>query len=133
MYSGPWQSRTRGIEKARHSLHQPGDQAPVRHDFILLKADKKLYKVPLSEIISVEAAGDYLKVLYGDKHLVVHGTISGILAKLPPEDFIRVHRSFVIALNRISYVEGNRIRIGSAFIPIGRSYNEEVERRLNQR
>ena len=107
----------KAIEKARYSQNQ---------------ADKKLYNVLLSEILYIEATGDYLKVFYADKHLVVHGTINGFLEKFPRGEFIRVHKSFIISVNQINYIEGNQIRIGSMFIPIGRSYKEEVERRLNQ-
>jgi DNA-binding LytR/AlgR family response regulator len=124
----------KAIEKARYSQNQAETQLPdSRQDFILLRADKKLYNVLLSEIHYIEATGDYLKVFYADKHLVVHGTVNGFLEKFPRGEFIRVHKSFIVSVNQINYIEGNQIRIGSIFIPIGRSYKEEVERRLNQR
>ena len=124
----------KAIEKARYSQNQAEIQSfDSRQDFILLRADKKLYKVILSEILYIEATGDYLKVFYADKHLVVHGTINGFLEKIPRGEFIRVHKSFIISINQINYIEGNQIRIGSTFIPIGRSYKEEVEHRLNQK
>jgi DNA-binding LytR/AlgR family response regulator len=124
----------KAIEKSRYLQNQAEAQPPgSRQDFILLRADKKLYNVLLSEILYIEATGDYLKVFYADKHLVVHGTIYGFLEKFPRGEFIRVHKSFIISINQINYIEGNQIRIGSTFIPIGRSYKEEVERRLNQK
>lgn len=124
----------KAVEKTRYSPGQAETQLQNSlQDFILLKADKKLYKVLLSEILYIEATGDYLKVFYADKHLVVHETISGILGKLPPDEFIRIHKSFIISINRINYIEGNQIRIGTEFIPIGRSHKEEVERRLIHR
>ena len=121
----------KAIEKARYSQNQ-GEILPPdsRQDFILLKSDKKLYKVLLSEILVIEATGDYLKIFCAEKPLIVHGTIAGILGKLPTGDFIRVHKSFIISVNRINYIEGNQIRIGNMFIPIGRSYKEAVEHRL---
>jgi DNA-binding LytR/AlgR family response regulator len=122
----------KAIEKARYSKSQAKTQLPGRQDFILLRADKKLYKVLLSEILYIEATGDYLKVFYKDKHLLVHGTINGFLEKFPLGEFIRVHKSFIISVNQINYIEGNQIRIGSTFIPIGRSYKDEVESRLRQ-
>jgi DNA-binding LytR/AlgR family response regulator len=122
----------KAVEKDRYSQNQVETQPPdSRQDFILLKADKKLYKVLFSEIRYIESTGDYLKVLYLDKILVVHGTINGFLEKLPPGEFIRVHKSFIISINQINYIEGNQIRIVSTFIPIGRSYKEEVYRCLN--
>jgi len=122
----------KAIEKTRYSQNQSEPQSPdSRQNFILLRADKKLYKVLLSEILYIEATGDYLKVFYTDKHLVVHGTINGFLKKFPQGEFIRVHKSFIISVNQINYIEGNQIRIGSTFIPIGRMYKENVARRLN--
>jgi DNA-binding LytR/AlgR family response regulator len=124
----------KAIEKSRYLQNQAEAQPPdSRQDFILLRADKKLYNVLLSEILYIEATGDYLKVFYADKHLVVHGTVNGFLEKFSQGEFIRVHKSFIISVNQINYIEGNQIRIGSTFIPIGRSYKEEVERRLNQK
>jgi DNA-binding LytR/AlgR family response regulator len=123
----------KAIEKKHHSPSPAEIQSQnSRQDFILLKADKKLYKVLLSDILYIEATGDYLKIFYSDKQLVVHETIVGILGKLPPDEFIRVHKSFIISINRIHYIEGNQIRIGTEFIPIGRSYKEEVERRIHR-
>jgi len=115
----------------QHSKVQPEQARTDKlQDFILLKADKKLYQVPLSEIQYIEACGDYIKVVYDNKTLVVHETINGILEKLPVDNFIRVHKSFIIARSRISYIEGNQIKIGSVFIPIGRSFKEEVGRKM---
>ena len=125
----------KALEKKHISRHPAENLHPssgALQDFILLRADKKLYKIPLAEIHTIEATGDYLKVFYADKYLVVHETISGILEKLPSDNFLRVHKSFIISINQINYLEGNRIRIGSAFIPIGRSYKEEVGRRLRK-
>ncbi len=123
----------KAIDNAHYSKNQAEGQSPgSRQEFILLRADKKLYKVLLSEILYIEATGDYLKVFYADKHLVVHGTISGFLDKFPKGEFLRVHKSFIISVNQINYIEGNQIRIGSTFIPIGRSYKDEVEQRLNK-
>ena len=121
----------KATEKFRYSGHSAESQpasSDSRQDFIMLRADKKFYKVLFSEILYIEATGDYLKVFYSDKNLVVHGTISGMLDKLPQHEFIRVHKSFIISLRQINYFEGNLVRIAEKFIPIGRSYKDEVER-----
>lgn len=121
----------KAVAQARSAQNTSGaNTTDPKQDYILLRSDKKLYKVLLSEILYIEATGDYLKIFYGDKHLVVHGTINGFLEKFPGGEFLRVHKSFVISVNQINYIEGNQIRIGSVFIPIGRSYKDDVERRL---
>jgi len=103
------------------------------NSFILLRADKRVFRVSFSEIFYVEATGDYLKVFLEGRTLVIHGTIRNFLDRLPPGDFIRVHKSFIVSVNRIIYIEGNRIRIGEQFIPIGRSYKDMVESQLGRR
>lgn len=123
----------KAIAQAHNAQNTTGiNSSSERHQYILLRSDKKLYKVLLSEIFYIEATGDYLKVYYSDKYLVVHGTINGFLEKFPGGEFLRVHKSFVISVDKINYIEGNQIRIGTTFIPIGRSYKEEVEQRLNK-
>jgi DNA-binding LytR/AlgR family response regulator len=124
----------KAIAQAHYSKTSTATRIPdPRQEYILLRSDKKLHKVLLSDIRYIEATGDYLKVFFSDKHLVVHGTISGFLEKFPPGEFLRVHKSFIISVNQINYIEGNQIRIGPVFIPIGRSYKEEVERCLKDK
>jgi DNA-binding LytR/AlgR family response regulator len=98
--------------------------------FILLRSDKKIYKVNFSEIICIEATGDYLKVVMESKTLVIHETMKNMLDQLPSGDFYRVHKSFIVALDKISYLEGNRIRTSMVFIPIGQVYKEGLLERL---
>ena len=119
----------KAVEKIRtRSAEQPASVVP--RDFILLRADRKTYKVNFSGIRYVEATGDYLKVHLDGRTLVVHGTVRDFLEQLPAGEFIRVHKSFVVPVSRILFIEGNRIRTGDTFIPIGRAFKEAVERRL---
>lgn len=104
-----------------------------RIDHIFLKSDKKVYRVNFSDISYVESIGDYLKVVLQNKHLIVHDTISGFIEQLPADEFIRIHKSFIVALNRINYIEGNQVRIAESFIPIGRSFKEGLENMLNRK
>lgn len=103
--------------------------APV--GFLLLRADKRVHKVNLSDILYLEATGDYIKVYFSDRCLVIHETIKSMLEKLPYEYFIRVHKSFIIPVQRILYLEGNQVKVGDNLIPIGLVYKEEVMNRLH--
>ncbi len=117
----------KAAEKVRAS-QPPGKPAPeASRNFILLRADKKTYRVNYSEILYIEAIGDYLKVFLNGKNLVIHETIKGLLDQLPPGLFLRIHKSYIVAVDRINYIEGNQLQVGNSFIPIGRSFKEEVE------
>jgi DNA-binding LytR/AlgR family response regulator len=94
--------------------------------FISLKADKKVFRVAVADILHLEALGDYVRVTTNENQYVVNETLRDLLQQLPPKNFLRVHKSFAVAKNRISFMEGNYIRVGSRDIPIGATYREEV-------
>ena len=123
----------KAVEKQRIRQSSNHLRTDKNQDYILLRADKKMYKVNFDEIHYVESTGDYLKVYLAGKNLVIHETIKGFLDQLPPAEFIRIHKSYIVSVNRIVYIEGNRIRIDDKLIPVGRSYKEEVDRLLGHR
>jgi DNA-binding LytR/AlgR family response regulator len=94
--------------------------------FITVQADKKLYKVQLDDILFIEAMGDYVKLKLSDKTLIVHQTLQRFLDQLPRPKFCRVHKSYVVAINKVEYVEGNMIIVKAAKIPIGQTYRNDL-------
>jgi len=101
--------------------------------FIFLKADKKVHKVNLDDILHIEAAGDYVKVVTENGQYLVNDTLKGLQDELPGVQFIRVHKSYIISRNKIKFFEGNYVKVGNADIPIGNSYKEEISTRLKER
>lgn len=94
--------------------------------YLLIRADYKLIKIPLSEIQYIEGLGDYLKVYYGEQKLVVaRMTMKNILAKLPAKEFLRVHRSFIVPYTKIENIRNKTILISGKEIPIGTSYETD--------
>ncbi|MCK4989354.1 MAG: response regulator transcription factor [Bacteroidales bacterium] len=96
---------------------------------IVLKADKKLYAVEFSSILFVEGQGDYIRIHLGDKKLVVHDTIKNFLGSLPTMDFMRIHKSYVVNLKKITFMEGNQARIGEETLPISPANRDELLKR----
>ncbi|PCI01742.1 MAG: DNA-binding response regulator [Flavobacteriaceae bacterium] len=97
---------------------------------IFLKVEKKLVKFRLNELLFIESLKDYVKVttLLGD--YLVHRSMTSILEELPNDQFIRVHRSFAISLNKVNCIEGNTIEISNKRIPIGRNYQVLTKQRI---
>ena len=93
---------------------------------ILVKADKKLYALPFSEIHFVEGQGDYIRIRTDQHTLVVHDTLKNFLASLPEQIFMRIHKSYVINLKRIEFLEGNQVRIGKHTLPVSPAQREEL-------
>jgi DNA-binding LytR/AlgR family response regulator len=98
--------------------------------YIMLRADKRLHKVDLSDIQFLESIGDYVKIHLRDKTLVVHETFKSLLNSLPEEQFVQVHKSFIIPLHRLIYIEGNQIKIDNQMIPIGAIFKESLLQKL---
>ncbi len=95
-------------------------------DHIFIKSNSKFFKVNFSEIIYVEGMKDYLKIHTADYKLVTHQTMSEMEKVLPSKQFIRVHKSYIIALAHIKSIYGNIIETGKASIPVGINYKEKV-------
>lgn len=104
---------------------QNGDSATERKsgiDFIYLRVDKKLVKIILSEILYIESAKDYVKVFVNDKCFVTRQTISSVEAMLSGNQFIRIHRSYIIAVDKIKSLTNDLVEIGDVELPIGKFY-----------
>lgn len=78
----------------------------------------------------MEAQGDYVRFVTTDQVLMVHGTLKEFESQLPEKQFERVHKSYVISLLKVVYVEGNLVKIGDHKIPVSLSYRDNLLKRL---
>jgi DNA-binding LytR/AlgR family response regulator len=101
------------------------------HPFLYFRADRKMVKVFLEDILFIESLKDYIKVVTTNKVIVSKQSISGLEEMLPKDAFIRVHRSYIIATNKIDSYNTDLIEIGKKEIPIGRLFRHDVNRTLN--
>jgi len=102
-----------------------------KEQFVMLRADKKTFKVPVSEIMCLEAMGDYVKVHYNDAFIMVHDTLQHLLDEIQSADLIRIHRSWAVSKKYVKYIEGNQVIIGEKEIPVGKSYREDFLKKFN--
>jgi DNA-binding LytR/AlgR family response regulator len=102
-----------------------GASLPVG-DHIFVKSNSKFFRVNFSEILYVEGMKDYLKIHTPDYTLVTHQTMNELEKLLPARQFIRVHRSWLVAMGHIRAIYGNSIEVGKVTIPIGVNYKEGV-------
>ncbi|GAB3820752.1 hypothetical protein GCM10028895_21560 [Pontibacter rugosus] len=103
-----------------------------KETFIYLKADKKMVKVMLADILYIESLKDYIRVKTETKEIISYQKISFLEEKLPNDRFLRIHRSFIVALDKIQAFSATAVDIGKSEIPIGRFYKNEVLQVLNQ-
>jgi len=101
-----------------------------KSESFFVRSERKMIKINFPEILFIESLADYIKIHLKDKNVVTRETISSIEAKLPQQDFLRVHRSFIVALNSIDSFTSELVEIGKKQIPISRSYKETVLKKL---
>jgi DNA-binding LytR/AlgR family response regulator len=120
----------KAVNRAMEILNQQrGTDEPQRR--IMLKADRKLYAVDPLEILYMEGQGDYVKVCFRERKLVVHGTLRQLEESMPGESFMRIHKSYIVNLKEISFIEGNQVRIGEQVVPVSPAQREELLRRFS--
>jgi len=96
--------------------------------FIFFKADKKIFKYYLNDILFIEGSGNYIKVhTQNDKPLMVLDKLTDIFEKLPRKQFLRVHKSFIINISHIIKIEGNMLLIRDKQIPISNTFKKDLE------
>ncbi len=100
--------------------------------FMYLKEDKKMVRILLKDILYIESLKDYVRVKTKQKEVIAYQKISYLEEKLPVERFIRIHRSFIIALDKIEVFSSTEVEVAGKTIPIGRNYKSETLKLLNQ-
>ncbi len=105
-------------------------QTPELNPFIYLRADRKNLKILFDDILYIESLKDYIKVVTTETNIIAKQSISSLEEALPKNKFIRIHRSFIIAINKIKSFNSDTIEIGKFEFPISRMYRHEVEKIL---
>lgn len=124
--------------KAVHKAGKNQDKNEVRSiikventvETIFLHSNKKYIQVEIKEILFLESAGNYVKVVTTKETITVRDKISDLMTKLPDGSLVKVHKSFAVAKMHIRSIEGNRIFIGEYEVPIGKMYRGEVQQLL---
>ena len=120
------------IERANDAFASNKEEVKVeKRDFIFIKDNGVLKKINLDDILYLEAMGDYVKVHTPQKYHVVHSTLKAIEEKLPEEKFVRVHRSYIVAINKIDYIQEGTIYINKTSIPVADTYRSTLNKKLN--
>ncbi|OXG04850.1 LytTR family two component transcriptional regulator [Flavobacterium araucananum] len=115
------------LENKNNIPHEHAIESP----FIFVKIDKKrMKKIFFNEILVIESLKDYLKINTLTGKYIIHSTLSDFTDLLPERNFLRIHRSYTIAIDKIDAVEGNSIEIEGLRYVIGRSYIDHVKQRI---
>ncbi len=108
-----------------------GAESKVEQDYIFLKVGHRIQRLNIREIYFVEGMKDYLRVNTASEKIMTLTSFAKLEELLPAQNFVRVHRSFMVAMDKIDHIEKNRIRIGDQIIPISETYSEAFYIKLN--
>jgi DNA-binding LytR/AlgR family response regulator len=123
---------SKAVEKAKEqiSLRKAAEAEGEDVDHMYVKSDKKLIRVKYSDIIYIEGLKDYVIIRMDTGRLITLQTMKSLEEKLPSKIFRRVHRSFIVAINKIHAIEGNMIEVVEKgqpkHLPIGKNYRDEL-------
>ncbi len=107
-------------------------QANAARDYFFIKSDSKLVKIHYHDILFVEALQNYVAIHTVDKKLITYLTFKSVEEHLPADQFLKIHKSYIISLARVDSIEGNEVRIGQHSLPISRTSKDEVMEKLLQ-
>lgn len=110
------------------------DKIEVSNEFLFLKSEYKIRRINFNEIKYIEGLKDYVKVYLQneDKPILSLNSLKSLEAKLPSEKFMRVHRSFIVNLEKIDTIERSRIVFGKTYIPVSEQYKEKFQEFLDK-
>jgi DNA-binding LytR/AlgR family response regulator len=101
------------------------------NDFLFIKAEDKLIKLKKDDILFLESMRDYVKFVTPAKSYITYSTLKNMEEKLIGQTFLKVHRSYIVNINKIDDIRGNTIYVLGNQIPIGKGHKEDLETRLN--
>lgn len=96
------------------------------NEYLFLKVDRKFVKIIIADILYIESLKDYVRVTTKMSSFISYQSLTAITEKLPPGKFLRIHRSYTIAIEKVNTLEGNCVEIGGKLIPISREHRQEV-------
>ena len=97
---------------------------------IFVKSGPQTYQLKLSDILYLEKDGNYITICLKDKNILVRENMGDIFDLVPAADFVRVHKSYVVAIRHITMIEAHQLIIGQVKIPVGSTYRENLKNRL---
>src|SRR5688572_3299049 len=103
----------------------------LANSFLYFRADRKMVKVFFNDILFIEALKDYIKIVTQNKSIVTKYVLTTLAELLPSDEFLRIHKSYIVAISKIESFNAENIQIAKHELPIGRMYKYDVARILN--
>lgn len=121
----------KAIEKVREiTARNDSEVKKVEDDYLFIRDNNVLKKIRIEEILWIEAMGDYIKIHTPEKFHIVHTTLKAVEEKVQSEKLMRVHRSYIVSLDKIDSIEDGALNIKDKPIPVAESYRRQLMQKL---
>lgn len=104
----------------------------VEQDFLMIKEGTTVNKVHIGEIVYLEALTNYTKVITARKKFITLNNLKNFLDYLPSTRFMRIHRSYAVAIDKVNAIDKNELLIGDQRLPLGRTYRQDVKKKIKE-
>jgi len=123
----------KSAEKAQSYLNAKNKEVSITEDFFFIKCNGKIEKIMLAEVIYIEAMANYVIIYTRQKKYITYLTFSGIEEQLPSHLFVRIHKSYLVAISAIQTIDGNEVITSLMRLPISKNYRNDVMNRIASR
>ena len=120
------------IGKAREIAESETEEVSLKdEEFIFIRDSNIVRRLRLDHILYAEAMGDYVKLYTPERFYAVHATLRVVEERLPADSFLRVHRSYLVAVNKIDTIDGGALVVNGKPLPVADAYRAALNRRMN--
>lgn len=120
------------VNKAKEILHNQKEEVKWNNEeFIFVRETNIVRRLKLDDILYTEAMGDYVKLYTPEKLYAIHTKLKTVEERLPANKFLRIHRSYIVALNKIDTLQDGTLTIGGTFLPVADTYRKLLNQRMN--
>lgn len=123
----------KATEKARTYLQAQEQDLTITPDFFFIKSNGRIEKIMLADVLYIEGASNYVIIHTRTKKYITYLTFGGVAERLPPAQFIRIHKSYLVAFDAIQTIDGTELTIGEVKLPVSKAYRAEVMGRIEER
>jgi DNA-binding LytR/AlgR family response regulator len=123
----------KAAEKAQSYLHAKNKELSITPEFFFIKCNGKIEKILMADVLYIEAMANYVIIYTKQKKYITYLTFSGIEEQLPAHLFVRIHKSYLVAISAIQTIDGSDVITGTARLPLGKTFRNEVMNRIEER
>jgi DNA-binding LytR/AlgR family response regulator len=123
----------KAVDKAQSYLYARKQELSITQDFFFIKCNGKIEKITMNDVLYIEAMANYVIIHTRQKKYITYLTFSGIEEQLPSHLFIRIHKSYLVAISAIQTIDGTDVIIGPIRLPLSKNYRNDVMTRIESR